>query len=94
MQNEKSLPDIVRQRLFVCRLKATALPSSSEGVAVPAAALAVGGGLLGLLKGIAILMVARWALCDLLQWVPADVAAESYVLPWLTPSAFFSLFGK
>ena len=33
-------------------------------------------------------------LCDLLQWVPADVAAESYVLPWLTPSAFFSLFGK
>lgn len=52
------------------------------------------GGLLGLLKGIAILMVARWALCDLLQWVPADVAAESYVLPWLTPSAFFSLFGK
>lgn len=52
------------------------------------------GGLLGLVKGIAILMVARWALCDLLQWVPADVAAESYVLPWLTPSAFFSLFGK
>ena len=49
---------------------------------------------MGLLKGIAILMVARWALCDLLQWVPADVAAESYVLPWLTPSAFFSLFGK
>ena len=50
--------------------------------------------MLGLVKGIAILMVARWALCDLLQWVPADVAAESYVLPWLTPSAFFSLFGK
>ena len=52
------------------------------------------GGLLGLAKGIAILMVARWALCDLLQWIPADVAAQSYVLPWLTPSAFFSLFGK
>ena len=51
MQNEKSLPDIVRQRLFVCRLKATALPSSSKGVAIPTAALAAGGGLLGLLVG-------------------------------------------
>ena len=52
------------------------------------------GGLLGLAKGIAILMVVRWALCDLLQWIPADVAAQSHLLPWLTPSAFFSLFGK
>lgn len=42
------------------------------------------GGLLGLVKGALILLVARWALCDLLGWIPTEVAAQSRVLPWLT----------
>lgn len=47
------------------------------------------GGVAGLLKGILILMVARWALCDLLGWIPAQVAQESYLLPLFTfPSLF------
>lgn len=47
------------------------------------------GGVAGLLKGILILMVARWALCDLLGWIPAEVAQESYLLPLFTlPSLF------
>ena len=41
------------------------------------------GGILGLVKGTLILLVARWALCDLLGWIPAQVAAESRILPWL-----------
>ncbi len=41
------------------------------------------GGVLGFAKGVLILLVAQWALCDLLQWIPTEVAAESRVLPWL-----------
>lgn len=52
------------------------------------------GGLLGLGKGILLLMVARWALCDLLGWIPADVAAESHLLPWLDSLSIFSLLGE
>ncbi|MCI9466590.1 MAG: CvpA family protein [Ruminiclostridium sp.] len=50
------------------------------------------GGIAGLLKGILILLVARWALYDLLGWIPADVVQESYFLPLLTVPPFFSLF--
>ncbi|WP_417339715.1 CvpA family protein, partial [Evtepia gabavorous] len=32
------------------------------------------GGLLGLIKGLLLLMVARWILCDLLGWIPASIA--------------------
>lgn len=52
------------------------------------------GGLLGLGKGILLLMVARWALCDLLGWIPAEVAAESHLLPWLGSLSIFSLLGE
>ncbi len=41
------------------------------------------GGILGLAGGILILLVARWALVDLLGWIPPEVAAESRVLPYL-----------
>ena len=41
------------------------------------------GGVLGFAKGILILLVAQWALVDLLGWIPPEVAAESRVLPWL-----------
>lgn len=41
------------------------------------------GGVLGLAKGVLILLVAQWALCDLLGWIPPEVAAESRILPWL-----------
>ena len=41
------------------------------------------GGLLGLVKGILILLVAQWALVDLLGWIPMEVAAQSRILPWL-----------
>ncbi len=47
------------------------------------------GGLLGLIKGLLLLMVARWILCDLLGWIPASIAAESRLLPLL--SSFFHL---
>lgn len=38
------------------------------------------GGLLGLCKGILVLLVARWVLCTLLGWIPQEVAAESFFL--------------
>ena len=41
------------------------------------------GGVLGLAKGVLILLVAQWALVDLLGWIPLEVAAQSRVLPWL-----------
>ena len=40
-------------------------------------------GVLGLVMGILILLVAQWALVDLLGWIPPEVAAQSRVLPWL-----------
>lgn len=36
------------------------------------------GGLLGLAKGILILLVARWVLCTLLGWIPPEVAEGSW----------------
>lgn len=51
------------------------------------------GGLVGLVKGVLILMVARWALCDLLGWIGPDVIAESRLLPYLTRLPIFSLLG-
>lgn len=51
------------------------------------------GGVLGLVKGILLLMIARWALCDLLGWIPEAVAAESRVLPLLDTFSVFSLLG-
>lgn len=52
------------------------------------------GGMLGLITGILILMVARWALCDLLGWIPAQVIAESRLLPLLaSPLSIFSWIG-
>lgn len=50
------------------------------------------GGVAGLFKGILILLVARWALCDFLGWIPAEVVQESNLLPLLTVPSFFSLF--
>lgn len=41
------------------------------------------GGLLGLAKGILILLVAQWALADLLAWIPVEVADQSRILPYL-----------
>ena len=41
------------------------------------------GGVLGLVKGVLILLVAQWALVDLLGWIPPEVADQSRVLPWL-----------
>ena len=51
------------------------------------------GGAVGLVKGVLILMVARWALCDLLGWIGPDVIAESRLLPYLTRLPIFSLLG-
>lgn len=51
------------------------------------------GGAVGLVKGVLILMVARWALCDLLGWIGPDVIAESRLLPHLTRLPIFSLLG-
>ena len=51
------------------------------------------GGLLGLIKGLLLLMVARWILCDLLGWIPASIAAESRLLPRLSSFSIFSLLG-
>ena len=50
------------------------------------------GGLLGLIKGLLLLMVARWILCDLLGWIPASIA-ESRLLPLLSSFSIFSLLG-
>lgn len=51
------------------------------------------GALIGLIKGLLILIVVRWALCDLLGWIPPAVADASRVLPLLTNLSVFSLFG-
>ena len=52
------------------------------------------GGILGLVKGLLLLMVLRWVLCDLLGWIPDEVAAESYLLPLLSGWTMFSLPGR
>ena len=49
------------------------------------------GGVFGLVQGILLLSVARWALCDLLGWIPAQVAAESRLLSLLASLPLGSL---
>ena len=49
------------------------------------------GGVLGLVMGFLILLVAQWALVDLLGWIPKEVAAQSRVLPWLDLRSQLSL---
>lgn len=47
------------------------------------------GGVLGLVKGILILLLMRWLLCDLLGWIPTSVLEGSYILPFLSSIPFF-----
>ena len=42
------------------------------------------GGVFGLVKGILLLMVAQWLLCDLLRWIPAEIAQQSHLLSLLS----------
>ncbi|MCI6990451.1 MAG: CvpA family protein [Clostridiales bacterium] len=42
------------------------------------------GGAFGLVKGILLLMVAQWLLCDLLGWIPSEVAQQSHLLSLLS----------
>ncbi len=49
------------------------------------------GAVLGLVKGILLLLLLRWVLCDLLGWIPLSAAEGSYILSFL--SAIPSLFG-
>lgn len=49
------------------------------------------GGALGLVKGLLLLMLARWLLCDLLGWIPADVARDSILLSLLPSLDLFDL---
>ena len=42
------------------------------------------GGVFGLIKGVLLLMILRWLLCDLLGWIPSEVAQGSYLLGLLT----------
>lgn len=38
------------------------------------------GGAFGLVKGVLLLMVAQWLLCDLLGWIPSEIAQQSHLL--------------
>lgn len=49
------------------------------------------GGVFGLVKGIVLLMLARWVLCDLLGWIPADVTRDSILLSLLPSLDLFDL---
>lgn len=51
------------------------------------------GGLLGLAGGCLLLTVCRWVLCDLLSLIPAQAAADSYLLSFLSKIPFVSLLG-
>ena len=42
------------------------------------------GAVLGLVKGLILLLVLRWLLCDALHLIPEEVAAGSYVLSFLS----------
>ena len=52
------------------------------------------GGILGLIKGLLLLMVLRWALCDLLNLIPETVQQESCLLPVLDYLTVFHLPGR
>lgn len=51
------------------------------------------GGVLGLVEGFLLLMLARWVLCDLLGWIPQDVVAKSYLLHFLSSLPIYHLLG-
>lgn len=42
------------------------------------------GGAFGLVKGVLLLMVAQWLLCDLLGWIPSEIAQQSHLLSLLS----------
>ena len=48
------------------------------------------GGVFGLVKGILVLIIVRWVLCDLLGWIPTDVAESSILLSLLSSIDLFS----
>lgn len=50
------------------------------------------GGVAGFIKGIILLVIARWVLCDLLGWIPNEVISKSYLLPLLSSFSVSSLF--
>lgn len=48
------------------------------------------GGVFGLVKGILVLIIVRWVLCDLLGWIPTDVTEGSILLSLLSSIDLFS----
>ena len=52
--------------------------------------LGILGGVFGLVKGILVLIIVRWVLCDLLGWIPTDVAEGSILLSLLSSIDLFS----
>ena len=52
------------------------------------------GAVLGLVKGLILLIVLRWLLCDLLNVIPPEVQQESYLLPILDYLTVISLPGR
>lgn len=51
------------------------------------------GGVFGLVKGVLLLLVARWLLCDLLGWIPSDVAEGSRMLSLLASLSLSGVIG-
>ncbi len=51
------------------------------------------GGALGLVKGLILLMVLRWLLCDVFQVIPDQVSRDSYLLSFLAAIPLPSLPG-
>ena len=41
------------------------------------------GGCLGLVKGYIVFLLIHWLMCDILHFIPEDVAEEAYVFSWL-----------
>lgn len=51
------------------------------------------GGVFGLIKGVLLLLVARWLLCDLLGWIPSEVAEGSRMLSLLASLSLSGMIG-
>lgn len=51
------------------------------------------GGVFGLLKGVLLLLLARWLLCDLLGWIPSEVAEGSRMLSLLASLSLSRVIG-
>lgn len=51
------------------------------------------GGVFGLIKGVLLLLVARWLLCDLLGWIPSEVAEGSRMLSLLASLSLSGVIG-